>query len=302
MQILVQALSLVAIIAIGWGIKQLGWVRAEDFRILSNIVLRITLPAAIIISFNEVEISAALLTIALVGVVVNVIGLVVGLFLYRGRGNTWEAFGMLNLPGYNIGSFAVPYVSGFLGPQAIVYSGIFDLGNALSAGGLGYGAAVARADTDRAPSVLRIFLSMFRSPMFDVYLALLVMRLLDLSLPDLVIDFLAIPASANTFLAMLMLGVGLQIKLDRTKAGMAVKHLLVRYALALVFSLATWFLVPWPEEVRVVICMLYWSPIASMVTAFTSEVRGDVGLSAFLNSATILVSLVAMPTVLALLG
>jgi malate permease and related proteins len=301
-QILAQALFLVGIIAVGWGIKQLGWVRAEDFRILANIVLRITLPSAIIVSFNEVDISAALLTVAAAGLVINVVAMVLGLLLFRGQGRTWEAFGMVNLPGYNVGAFAVPYLSGFLGPQAIVYAGIFDVGNALSAGGLGYGAAVARADADRTPSVLRIVLSMFRSPMFDVYLILLAMRFLDLSLPDVVIRFLEIPASANTFLAMLMLGVGLQIRLDRSKIGRAARILVVRYALALLLTLVTWFLVPWPEEVRIVVCMLYWSPIASMATGFTSDIRGDVGLSAFLNSATILVGLAAMPIALAVLG
>lgn len=302
MQILLQAFSLIAIIIVGWALKRMGWVRAEDFRALSNIVMRITLPAAIIVNFNEVSLSLTLLSLAVVAVVVNCVGMAAGLLVHRRSGHRGQAFGILNMSSYNVSAFAIPYISGFLGPQAIVYAGIFDVGNAFSSAGVGYGAATARADSERRPSLWRVLTAMFRSPLFVTYLAMVLMRSVELSLPDSVIRFVEFPAAANTFLAMLMLGVGLEIVLERSKMVLAAKHLLVRYGLALVFTLVTWFLMPWPEDVLIVVCMLFWSPIASMVTAFTGEIRGDVPLSAFLNSASILVGLVAMPVVLIVLG
>ena len=60
--ILLKAGSLMLIIAIGYGIKRRGWVSASDFPIFSNIVLRITLPCALAVSFDTFELTPALLS------------------------------------------------------------------------------------------------------------------------------------------------------------------------------------------------------------------------------------------------
>ena len=39
-----------------------------------------------------------------------------------------RAFGVLTVQSFNIGLFAIPYVSTFVGPQAIVYAAMFDIG------------------------------------------------------------------------------------------------------------------------------------------------------------------------------
>ena len=48
---------------------------------------------------------------------------------------------MLNLPGYNIGIFALPFVSSFLGPQGVVAACLMDVGNSCVCLGGAYGVA-----------------------------------------------------------------------------------------------------------------------------------------------------------------
>ena len=67
--------------------------------------------------------------------------------------------------------------------------------------------------------------------------------------------------------------------------------------LAVALALVTWFVVPIDREVAVVLCMLYFAPIASMVPAFTSQAGLDVLTSAFMASVSVLVAIVAMPLV-----
>ena len=50
--VVVKALVLVLIIALGFGVKRLGWVRASDFGVFSRVVLGVTLPCALATSFN----------------------------------------------------------------------------------------------------------------------------------------------------------------------------------------------------------------------------------------------------------
>ncbi len=84
--ILLKAGSLMLIIAIGYGIKRRGWVSASDFPIFSNIVLRITLPCALAVSFDTFVLTPALLFIAVGAFVVNLVQEVAGFLLGRRHG------------------------------------------------------------------------------------------------------------------------------------------------------------------------------------------------------------------------
>lgn len=301
-EVLVQALSLVAIIALGFAVKRIGWLSVAHFPVLSTIVLRITLPAAIITSFNDFDLSWALLSLALVGLLANVVQQGTGMLLGRRQGREAQAFGVLNIGSYNMGAFAMPYLAGFMGPQALVLASLFDVGNAVAAAGIGYAWALSLAPGAGRMSLGGFVRTMLRSTIFVTYLVILPLRLLDLSLPGPVIELTSTIGAANTFLAMFMIGVGLELRLPAAKYRQALGLLAVRYGYAAVFALGTWLLLPVPAEVKVVLCMVFFAPIAAMAPGYTAEIRGDVELSTFMTSATILVGIVAMPAVLSLLA
>ena len=300
--ILTKALSLVLIVAIGFGMKRLRWVKADDFPTLSKIVLRVTLPCALATSFNQFEIVPALLGLTLLGFLGNIAQQVVGYLQNRKGSAVQRAFGILHGGSYNIGAFALPYVSAFIGPAAIVYASLFDVGNSLATAGLGRSVAhaVARPHVKQTPlSVVRL---LFTSPVFDTYLALVLMRLLHIQLPDPVISFTSLVGAANPFLAMFMIGVGLEVGLPRHHLSTAVRGLATRYVFSTLIALLVWFVLPFPHAVRVVVILVLFAPIASMVPGFTSEVDGHVGTATFMNSVSILVAIVMMPTLYLLLN
>ena len=292
----VRAATLVAVIALGYLAKRVGWVRATDFPVLAAIVLRVTLPCALATAFNELTVPPRLLVLSLLGA--GVIGLqqAVVLFLDRRRGREAQAFGVLNVPSYNIGLFAIPYASAFVGPGAILTVVLFDIGNALAVSGIGFGLALALSRPGRTPwaSLLR---AVATSPVFLTYVVLLALRLADVSLPGPVLGFTSLVGGANTFLALFMIGVGLEIVLPRHRYVEAWRYLALRYAFAMVLALGTWFVLPFDDGVATVLCMLFFAPIASMVPGFTSEAGLDVPTSAFMASVSVLVAIVAMPVV-----
>ena len=57
---------------------------------------------------------------------------------------------MLNLPGYNIGTFALPFTQSFLGPVGVLTTSIFDLGNAIICFGASFSIARAVKEGGRA--------------------------------------------------------------------------------------------------------------------------------------------------------
>ena len=120
MDILVKALSLVAIVVVGYAIKRIGWVKTSDFGIFSRIVLKITLPCMLVTAFNDYHLQVHMLGLALVALGVNLVLQVAGRTLERRHGAQAQAFGIINLPSFNMGAFATPYLAGFMGPAAVV--------------------------------------------------------------------------------------------------------------------------------------------------------------------------------------
>jgi predicted permease len=300
--ILVKALSLVLIIVIGYTIKQIGWVSRRDFPKFSKIVLWITLPCSLTTSFNKFDIHYNLLFLSAIGIAVNLIQQSTGYLLNRRRSYKDQAFGIINIGSYNIGAFAMPYISGFIGPQSLIFASLFDVGNSIGAAGIGYGWSMSIARENEKTTAWSFIRNMLKSPVFDIYLFLLIMRLMNLHLPDAVITFTSTVGSANTFMAMLMIGIGLELRLHPKKFRKAFMYLGIRYSFALVFALLTAFLMPFPHEVKTVLCMLFFSPIAAMISGFTSDLEGDVETSACMTSASIIVGIVAMPLVMVVMG
>ena len=296
-EILTRAGCFVAMIFLGWLLRKLGFFGEEAFPVLSRIVLKITLPAAILSSFAGKTIDPGLLTIALLGLGGGLVYMALGTLLGRSGGKEGRAFTLLNLSGYNIGNFALPFVQSFLGPVGVVTTSLFDTGNAFICLGSAYSVA-AMVQEGRRFSFLRVGKTLLRSVPFLSYILVLTLDLLHLPLPGPVLELAEIVGGANAFLAMLMLGVGFRLEADRSQLGRIVKILVTRYAFAAVFALGCFFLLPFELEVRQALVLLCFSPIASAAPAFTGELRGDVGLASAVNSLSIVCSIVLMVTLL----
>ena len=297
----VKAGVLVLIIATGLGAKRLGWVAASDFETLTRIALRITLPCALITSFNTFEVRPSMLAVAAWGFAVVLAAQVLSFVVESRRGPRAQAFGILNVGSFNIGLFALPYVSTLIGPEAVVIVSLFDIGNALAIAGLAYGWGLGLASGKRR-SPWGYVRQVFNSPVFITYLALLVIRLAGLTFPPPVIAFTSTVGAANTFVAMFMIGVGLELVLDRGRYAAAARYLAQRYAIVVVAGLVMWFLLPFSPLEKAVLCTVLTAPMAAMVSGFTAEAGLDVPTSTFMTSVTVLIAIVAMPLVLTALS
>ncbi|CAI9409503.1 AEC family transporter [Aestuariimicrobium sp. T2.26MG-19.2B] len=298
--VVIQALSLVAIIGLGQLMRRLHWVSASHFMIFSRIVLNITLPAAILTSFNRVTVPLGLLAVGLVAVALNLCQQISAFVLCRAQGRNLQAFGVLNTGSYNMGAFATPYISGFGGPSALINATLFDIGNSIVAAGWGrfWAFSIVRGRASLWATVKRLF----SSTIFVLYLTVLLMQVFRLRLPEQLMHFTGTVGNANTFLAMLMIGIGLDLDLDTSQLRSAAKFLALRYSWCIAFSFASFTLLPWSHELRLTIATICFAPIASMIPGFTSELGLDVKLSAFMTSLTILVSIVVMPALVVVLS
>lgn len=237
-----------------------------------------------------------MLFITLMALGAGVLYMVLGYLMNIGKSNEEKAFGVLNLPGYNIGNFAIPFVQSFLGPVGVITTSLFDAGNAFVCLGGAFGVA-SSIKGNGGFSFKRILKALSKSIAFLTCITMMMLGMLGITLPAPIIEFAGIVGNANAFVAMLMLGVGFKLSGDRSQIGTIIRILLVRYGVAFVLAFAFYHL-PLEYEARVALILLAFSPIGSAVPAFTEEMKGDAGLSSALNSISIICSIVFMIAIL----
>ena len=298
--ILARAGCFVVIIILGYVLRRVGLFQRSDFNVLSKIVIKITLPASIVASFAGKQIDWALLSLALIGLGAGVLYMILAWLLNRRGGKEHQAFGMVNLAGYNIGCFTLPFVQTFLGPAGVIVASLFDIGNACVCLGGSYSIAAIVKDGGGF-SLKRVGKNLIKSVALICYALMILLQLLHISLPAPVVSLAEIIGGANAFLAMLMIGVGFRLEANRAQIGRIARHLAVRYAVAVLLALLCWFVLPFDRSVRLVLLLLVFSPIGSAAPAYTAELDSDVGLASAVNSLTIVISIVIITTLLTVL-
>ena len=296
-EILVKAGCYIAIIVLGYVLRRRGFFGPEAFGVLSKIVIRITLPAAIIASSAGKPIDVSMLALSVLGFGGGVLYMLLGGLLARGKDRGEKAFHVLNLPGYNIGTFALPFTQEFLGPVGVLSTSLFDLGNAFICLGGAFGVSRAVKEGGK-PNFARIIKAPFASIPFLAHLCMVILNLLHLNVPGPIVSFAGILGNANAFLAMLMIGVGFRLNGEKSETRTIVRLLSVRYAVGAVLAATFYFLLPFELRVRQTLAILALSPIGSAVPVFTAELGEDEGLSSAINSIAIVISIVLIVTLL----
>ena len=299
-EILRRAGCFIAIIVLGYVLRKNNFFKESDFTVLSKIVLKITLPAAIVSSFASKDIDLSLMTLALISFGAGALYMVIMYIINIKRGKDAQSFEILNTTGYNIGNFTLPFVQSFVGPIGVITTSLFDVGNAFIC--LGGAVSIARVIKEGGKvSIKKILKSLSKSVAFDSYIVMVTLTLLHIKLPSVVVSFADIIANGNAFMAMLMIGVGFKLSGDKSQIGAIVRVLGVRYGIAILVALGCYFLTPFSLEVRQTLVILAFSPIASAAPAFTGEMKGDVGLSSAINSISIICSIIIIVTLLVIM-
>lgn len=296
--ILLKALMFVLIICLGYFLKRNGFFRADDYRVISKIVLNITLPAAVISGFADFAMDISLLVVVALGLACNIIMVLLGFLGGASSGERAQAFYMLNLSGYNIGCFTMPFVQSFLGPFGVVTACMFDSGNSIMCTGGTYAAAANVVGSRDEGVGFTLVKKLFSSIPFDVYLLMLILSILDIHFPSTINSFFAIIAGANSFLAMLMIGMMVEFDLEWQYLRQAAVTLTVRYVISALFAAIFYFVLPLSLEIRQVLVLVVFAPISALVPVFTEKCQGNAALSSLTNSVSIFISMIIITVLL----
>jgi len=269
---------------------------------LSFIIMYITLPCSILSSAKGVSLDPSLISIMLISAVYNLVLILAGFICYKaGR---FRIFAMMNLAGFNVGNFVLPFMQNMLSPHAFLGLVFFDLINALFIFGGSYCIALlcnkgyADGKTVNAKMVLHELAKSF--PTY-AYLIAITLSAFSIQVPK----FLDLPLSAigkaNIFICMVVIGSNLAIALNKADLGIFCKLVFIRYLIALLLSIAVHFL-PFDSEIKILLIVLAFAPIGSINTVMTlRNLTEYVKHSANLIPSTVVISLIFITAITAVL-
>lgn len=235
-----------------------------------------------------------MLVIVALGLLCSGFYVAVGYGLFFNGTREEKAFGLLNVSGYNIGCFTMPFIQNFLGPAGVAATSLFDAGNAMICTGTSYAIAVAVSGKGQVKGPAQMVKQLFSSVPFDCYIIMTVLALFHLKLPALVTSFAETIGNANTFLSLFMIGLGLEIHVSKKQVSAISRLLLARYAVAFVLSFLLYMFAPFGDEVRRALAILMFGPVSSLGVAYTSMIDGDVNQASSFNSLSILISIACL--------
>jgi len=211
-------------------------------------------------------------------------------------------FRVINLSGYNIGCFTMPYIQSFLGSFSVIMTSIFDIGNGIMCSGGTEAILSGILSNDKTSKIGKIFKNIIKSIPVDACILMLILSLIKLSLPKIVISCCSIIANANAFLSMLMLGTMFEIKIKKGKIKEFLFILFTRYGISAALFFVIYFFMPFSIEIRQVLSIVVFAPIASMAPVYTQRNNGDYELSSLINSVSIFISLAIMTFMIIVMG
>ena len=302
LDIIIRASYFILMIAVSYLLKRAGILSKEDGVAIARVVLNLTLPCAVLVSFRSFVFDWSYMLIPLISFMSNILMLSVGFMISRGKSREERIFYMLELSAYNIGNFTLAFVTGLLSTAGVVASCLFDMGNSpMSVAINAVITQIAIGDMMSHRRAFRSLLSVFTRPAFDAYIIMLIFSALPVSLPDRVFEFAGLISPANGPLAMIMIGLMLEFRLDKSKLKEVVVVNVLRLLLAVAIAFLFFKFAPFPYEVRKAVAITAFAPISSASPAFVAEMKGDVALVGFASTVSIALALILMPFLFALL-
>ena len=291
-----------AILLFGMIGRKLGAFRREHTKLLNTIICYLTLPAALVVGFQGVTLTPLLLIGLALGLFTNGLLLLLGLLVSKKKAPYDRAVFVFNTNCFNIGSFAIPFLSGAVSPDGFAAICVFDISVALMCYGVNVAVGNALLGGDGKVRVFAVVKKIFTSPVVITYCILFLLAFLKVSLPAPIMELAGIIGGANSFLAMLSVGILFQVKLQK-KQWLTVATLLpLRVGVLLLIAAGVFWLLPLPRDMKFALCVILMAPCAGTAPSLTEAAGGDGECAAVINSISIPISMLLMTAMVALLG
>lgn len=115
---------------------------------------------------------------------------------------------------------------------------------------------------------------LFSSLPFDTYLLIIVLSVAGVRLPSELVAFTEPIASANSFLAMFMLGLMMSFSISHERMAKVARLVGLRAAFSVLLTCIVWLALPIDNVMRALLTLLVWSPASALAPMYTQMSGG----------------------------
>ncbi len=267
-------LSLTVII-IGYVLKKLNIISEKNGETIAKVVFNVTLPALILSVVGSIEITFSLGLITLISVLYCIPIILLAFFLFKKYPNEIKGLTFMAVIGFNVGHFAYPLIEGIWGDEGLKYIAMFDIGNAIVIFVIVYILGLIFSPKndfhDKKELTKTIVKKLLKSAPLMSYFIAIILNLLNIILPLFLIDLLDVLSRANMALTLLLLGIFLNFKFERTQWKNILKVLIIRYSFGLAIGLTLFFTLPFDQLYRGILAIALILPIGLAIIPFAVE-------------------------------
>lgn len=292
--IFIKAIGFILVIIIAFTLKQLKVLDKRDGQTIATIIMNVTLPCALLCNASGITIDGSMIVILLIGLISNIMMLLVAYLLSRKEGALEQGYYMINCSGYNIGNFAMPFVQTFFPGMGVAYLCMFDVGNSIMCLGGTYAFAGSVASAGDKLTIKKVLKKLFSSIPFDVYILIFILALLKIQLPEQIISIASFIGAGNGFLAMFMIGLLLEVKINPSEMKMVIKTLFIRLFFGMILMLIVYFFVPIPLLAKKIVVLAMAAPITTVSAVFSRNIGYRKDAPAIASSLSIIISIVVL--------
>ena len=292
-EIIVQTAIYILTMALGYGLKRVGIFKSEDKKVLTNLILYVTLPAALVSGFTGVQVDRWFLAAFLFGAVVNGLMVLSGIIAGRHKKPEMKAIYTINCQGFNMGNIAIPFLQNFF-PAGIPYLCMFDVADACFTLGATYSVACIQLGKVQGSRLKNMVKGLLKSVPFDVYMIMTVLSLLNISLPDEANQLIGFLGQGNACMAMLLVGISLEIKITKEEVWDVVHIIVTRYLVGAAAAAVMYFLIPAPLVMRQVLTVAMFSAVPNIALIYSSKLGVRTAVASALNPISTLMAIPVM--------
>ncbi|MFX1388719.1 MAG: AEC family transporter [Promethearchaeota archaeon] len=294
------------IIAIGFILKKLNIISEENGKTIAKVVFNVTLPALILSVISSIEITPSLGLITVISLVYCIPIITLALIVFKKYPRDIKGLILMAVIGFNVGHFAYPLIEGIWSDEGLKYIAMFDIGNAIVIFVICYILGLIYSPKndfkDKKELVKGIGFKLLKSAPLMSYIIAIILNLANMEFPLFVSDLLDILSRANMALTLLLLGIFLNFKFEKSQWKNVSLVLIIRYSFGLLIGLLLFFFLPFNLLYRGILAIALILPIGLAIIPFAVEFAYDERVAGMVSNLTIIISFILMWILVIILG
>ena len=291
-----QFVMIILLIALGYFLKRINYLKATDSQVLSTLVLNVTLPSLVIVNLNSADLNISFSILPIMMIVYGIVSKIIVIWFFRKYSNQMRGSVGMMTGSMNIGLFAYPLVNAIWPEKGMVYFGMADIGGAMIMFGLTYFVGSYFSEGEDQFNFKFLGKKLIQSVPLVTYIVMFTLNMSNIHIWKPAIDFFSILSKANMPLSMILLGVMLSFSIDREYLPVTIKYLCLHYGLAIVAGTLVHFFLPVSDPMIKTTLLITWLlPVGVAIIPYSIQFKyKTLPFVGMVTNLTIIISIVIL--------